>query len=908
TLFEGCFKTLDGPDAPDLAFRELDKTIVFHITNAESSNNYKESYRELDYSIPENRVKMYDSSYYDWVYRIKFDTVVRTSTGQRDSIVSIIAGDSTYEKLAITKYDTIPYEQSYVFEGYQVFQLVNENVGPDELSDVSKAQLVYQCDIKNGIKQIINYEYDARVATEVPVSKVEGNDVGIKHSFTVTEDKFGGALVNHKKYYYMAIAYGYNNYEQYATSSDNPDGLYGQKMPYLQGRENTRIYTVIPHIPAVENGGLIAQSVYGSQPQITQLEGQGNGGFALQLEQQTIDEILKNNKADSLIFKRNHGPIGVKVVDPLKMVGADFTLRFYNPDGSTDAVTKDTRWELIYGDSVIRSDTSIFVQNEQMQGHYENEQFVLDLGLSITIFDARFSPLDDFVVSDNPNAYILYSSVDFISSTVEFTNSARPWLSGVTDEDGQTALNWVRGGTTKDGEGKYSGSIFIHPHSQKRKEDYYYPLLGTDAKGITNGGKDSYVLYYDKSKQFGKVSDGSSSIIWAPYALASMYDNNPGYGFPKRESLSDTTWENERFILGDQPLLMTELYSVYIVLTSDKDLWTRCPVVEISDDISSSIGGAIRHDLRKSPSVNKEGKPDVNGGTGMGWFPGYAICLETGERLNMMFGENSSLPTHNGMDMLFNPTPTIVDPSGYVMGGGHYVYVMGHRDLFVRNSNYGVEDVPESPLVCPAYDEGKWLQRQFEVAETDKTRKHYIYKNVMWTTIPLSNTYEWLEKGNDVKMTVCVSRPYQKWSSAKNTGVANPRNNNMPLYRFSTKDLATIYTQRQVAASYMDSIYVTPNPYYGMNTGYETSQLDTRIRFVNLPNKCRIKIFSMDGTLIRMIDKDDVTTYAEWDLKNAANIPIASGMYLIHVRDEEYNTEKTLKFLCIQRPVDVNAF
>jgi hypothetical protein len=357
---------------------------------------------------------------------------------------------------------------------------------------------------------------------------------------------------------------------------------------------------------------------------------------------------------------------------------------------------------------------------------------------------------------------------------------------------------------------------------------------------------------------------------------------------------------------------MTELYSVYIVLTSNKDLWTRCPVVEISDDVSSSIGGAIRHNLRKSPSVDKEGKADGTG-TGMGWFPGYAICLETGERLNIMFGENSSLPTQNGMDMLFNPTSTIYDPSGYVMGGGHYVYIMGHRDLFTRNSDYAVEEIPQSQqsqLVCPAYDEGTWLMEQFQKTESDGnlTRKHYIYKNVMWTTIPLSNTYEWLEKGNDVKMTVCVSRPYQKWSSTKGTGVSNPRNNNMPLYKFSTKDLATIYNQRQVAVSYMDSIYVTPNPYYGMNRGYETSQLDTRIRFVNLPKKCRIKIFSIDGTLIRMIDKDDVTTYAEWDLKNAANIPIASGMYLIHVRDEEYNTERTLKFLCIQRPVDVNAF
>jgi hypothetical protein len=928
TLFEGCFKTLDGPDAPDLACQELDKRVIFYIANAEGSNNAKksnnakESYRELDYSIPEYRIKTVEEIVPKWIYTITIDTV-KDSKGQ-DSLVYIKDADSTLQRIAVTKYDTVKYEQHYVFEGYQVYQLVNESVGPDELSDVTKAQLVYQCDIKNGVKQIINYEHNAAMGTEVPVEKVNGNDNGINHSFTITEDKFGGALVNYKKYYYMAVAYGYNNYETYSTSPDNPDGLYGQKKPYLQGRGNVKVYTVIPHVPNMEENGTIAQSVYGSQPQIIQLEGQGNGGFALQLEQQTIDEILKNNRTDSLIFKKNHGPIGVKVVDPLKMIGADFTLRFYNPDSSIDAVTKDTRWELIYGDSVIKANTSISVQNEQLQGHYvtglNTTQFVLDLGLSITVVDARFSPLDDFVNSDNSNAYIFYSSVNFISSTVEFTNSEKPWLSGVPDVDGSYPANWIRGGTTRDGDWTIGGipRTYMHSLAQRRNEDYYYPMSYAYTEGglvKSKNNDDKYTAYYDKNKQFGKVSEGSGSLTWSPYALASIYDNNPGYGYLRRERSpmtgSDTVWENKEDMFISPPL-MTELYSVYIVLTSNKDLWTRSPVVEISDDTSSSVGGAIRHNLRKSPSVDKEGKPDGTG-TGMGWFPGYAICVETGERLNIMFGENSSLPMHNGMDMLFNPTSVVSDLSGYVMGGGHYIYIMGHRDLFDRDANYVVKEVTRSNI-CPSYDQGEWLKDRLNNIEknTNKiqkiTHKNYLYKNVMWTTIPLSNNYPWLEEGNDVKINISVSRPYQRWSSTKGTGVSNPRNNDLPLYKFSTKDLAVIHGQRQVLESYMDSIYVTPNPYYGMSRGYESTQLDTRVKFVNLPKNCKIKVFSMDGTLIRSLNKDDETTYLEWDLKNAANIPIASGMYLIHVRDEVYNIEKTLKFLCIQRPVDVNAF
>ena len=48
------------------------------------------------------------------------------------------------------------------------------------------------------------------------------------------------------------------------------------------------------------------------------------------------------------------------------------------------------------------------------------------------------------------------------------------------------------------------------------------------------------------------------------------------------------------------------------------------------------------------------GEANLNGNqpTGMGWFPGYAIDLGTGERLNMAFGEDSWLSADNGKDML----------------------------------------------------------------------------------------------------------------------------------------------------------------------------------------------------------------------------------------------------------------
>jgi hypothetical protein len=87
---------------------------------------------------------------------------------------------------------------------------------------------------------------------------------------------------------------------------------------------------------------------------------------------------------------------------------------------------------------------------------------------------------------------------------------------------------------------------------------------------------------------------------------------------------------------------------------------------------------AIKRSLqpRSKPSVGKydtdnDGYPDPDGSvdgngynTGMGWFPGFAVDVETGERLNIFFGENSVYDEYVGPglnvgdvahDMIWNP-------------------------------------------------------------------------------------------------------------------------------------------------------------------------------------------------------------------------------------------------------------
>lgn len=78
----------------------------------------------------------------------------------------------------------------------------------------------------------------------------------------------------------------------------------------------------------------------------------------------------------------------------------------------------------------------------------------------------------------------------------------------------------------------------------------------------------------------------------------------------------------------------------------------------------------------------------------------------------------------------------------------------------------------------------------------------------------------------------------------------------------------------------LDAIKAVPNPFY-MIGGFDPSPGSYAIKFHHLPETCTIKIYSLDGMLIRVIEKNDATTnIASWDVLNDHGLPIASGIYI----------------------------
>jgi hypothetical protein len=217
----------------------------------------------------------------------------------------------------------------------------------------------------------------------------------------------------------------------------------------------------------------------------------------------------------------------------------------------------------------------------------------------------------------------------------------------------------------------------------------------------------------------------------------------------------------------------------------------------------------------------------------------------------------------------------------------------------------------------PRYDECKNYDSLFTLIDNNVqsiTNKRCVFSQAMWVSVTLTDAKTQLGNLNDngggipneVTIDINVKRPFaQKFSFDASAGDTS----GLPLYQFSTKNLAPVVGNPETKKTALDLVSITPNPYYAY-AGYEdpTNQLDTRIKIINLPKKCVISIYTQGGYLVRRIRKDDDSrTFVEWDLKNDANVPISSGVYLIHVYADGMG-ERIIKWFGIMRPVDFDTF
>lgn len=781
-LFDNCFQILEPPMAPRLRITKLENQLILMLDNPAGSNNQNE-----DYEI-EDRVNIVDP-----------------------------VGAPAYDKF-------------YRFEGYQIFQLIDDTYGIQDIGNTDFARLVAQCDKVNNIGRLINYEFDEELNVVIPRLMVDGENKGLRHTFSVTEDLFASGsdkrLVNHKTYHYIAIAYAQNNFKTY---SPNPDGYDGQQTPYIASRLSATGQSVssvpgVPSNPMPSNFGAYVTAQYGTRPEITRLDGRGNMGLNTDLHAETIKAILNNAPVQTPKYALNRGPIDVKVVDPINVQPGHYELKFVDVPTNTAIDTAKwivTRYTSKGGDAIgdpISSERSIAVGNEQL---------ILEWGVSINIEQYLYKPAPG-IVSPTPNNFV----TEPIEATISFADSSQVWLAGVRDQEGESPFNWI-----------LSGSAFTEDN----------PCFSDEAS-------ESSSVNRDKNQVFENLLGG----VIAPFGL--IRTCGPGAPIAEFTGAGATPYLSS----AQNNARIASANGIDLVFTSNKSLWTRSVVVELCPDPNIAQGGGRASKPRARASVDKNGlsagqagynvaEGDLVSATGMGWFPGYAIDVETGRRLNIAFGENSFLAGENGSDMKWNPTSRFFDNVfNPLFGGQHVIYVIG-------------EDVNGSGM--PNYDNGEVFYSRTSGNVFNDNRS--AWQSVMWVAYPML-----VENRNllatDVTVRVRVAKRFENL-------VLSGVNNGRPAFEWNMDAIATEVSSDKALSEALEMINVVPNPYYAYSQ-YERDRIDNRVKIVNLPDRCQINIYNLSGKLIRGFDKASPVTSLDWDLKNHKGIPIAGGVYLIHVR------------------------
>ncbi|GAB4402463.1 MAG: hypothetical protein OHK0039_00500 [Bacteroidia bacterium] len=752
----------------------------------------------------------------------------------------------------------------FEFQGYIVYQLKNGNIGPNELNDPDRARIVAQCDVKDGIGTIVNRVERQVEGLSFPLivdeAMVQGADQGITHSVRVERDLFAqgsdSRLKNYTTYYYAAIAYAYND-----TTSD------GRR--FVQGNRFFQVVSAVPHPVEIEQGGTTIAGRYGDGIPVAQIGGIGNGGAFVRITPETEQAILAspNGKVDVIGYQAGSGPIEVKIVDPKSVVPKHYRIRITRDSlVGINVIAQDpvsgvtlidsifAEWVLFESDNEAGPYTPFYYATYSKRNDGSRPRPAPLVGTERVIGKRGFSVVvRDMIAAGDTTDEV--GRMGVLGGELAFENSGQPWLTGLADNNDffGGVWDWLVNDTDRTFK-----SLKVHD-----KYGFFQTFLG------------------------GR---------WGPFVIARSFSNSPTGG-AIAPALPIGNPSSSRQASPAEMIVLDELPDVDVVFTPDVTKWSRCVVVETSPN--SSLGsGAWPLSAKWRDNVNQDGQseaPRQVGNHGMGWFPGYAIDVNTGQRLNIFFGESEWDQLNNGNDMRWNPTGglgTNLDRAG----GRHYVYV--------TNLPYdGCASIRDTLMNANYAGAGGFSTAIF----FDETRHNIkdAYKYVAWAGIPLVNDgYEFTDPRDiptPARVSLRVNQPFR----ARNAAAGDK-----PAFQFNTVEQAAQTGLTDVAANALDKVLVVPNPYYAYST-YETGQLDNRVKITNLPQKCRISIFTLNGQLVRQYNKDSDEPDQDWDLKNHTGVSVASGLYIVHIDANvggQTLGEKTIKMFAVMRQLDLDNF
>ncbi len=155
-------------------------------------------------------------------------------------------------------------------------------------------------------------------------------------------------------------------------------------------------------------------------------------------------------------------------------------------------------------------------------------------------------------------------------------------------------------------------------------------------------------------------------------------------------------------------------------------------------------------------------------------------------------------------------------------------------------------------------------------------------------------TYEWTDR------TVYNNYTYRYWVAAYSHGsdleepLETPPGNQPFLEGDNTVE---VIPSLRVATTSLEKVTVVPNPYI-VSAEWESDIGEHKITFSGISGSCVIRIYNVAGELVKVINHDDGTSFAYWDIKNDDNQEAAPGLYFYHIDAGNIGT-KIGKFVVI---------
>lgn len=552
--------------------------------------------------------------------------------------------------------------QLFQFQGYQVFQVIDSNVRASSLNDTILAKQVAQCDKADAIASIANANgYGVTAA-----------NAGLRYSFTFTKDAFTNSdLIANTSYYYIVVPYSVTANTTYSNR-------------FMRGCNIAKVKVVTPRNTF---NSPTATDYFSNGVVVKQLSGVGNSGIFLKLKPEMDSVILADVTADP-VFQKRYGPVNVSITDRNIAAAKNFRLEltsrlsFYNQTSDTylggdtiyatalPSITSTLQQKVpgliqTPGKAIINRVVSntggvttldISLLNESEGGtftfYYDSlyqqgsgSYFFLShnsVNLSITKTNATgpvqvkdYTPYDYWKLTDTDNGDIIYSTTP-VSVINEQVVSAKGIAIQVQPK--HNLLHYLNTPVEK----KLVGAEVTYAQSAQIWMKESINVAYFQRSGLNKMYKNNYL---DKNKELTNVLGGT----WAPYShVQSASTKGPAIY---------STSTNDSIIYNS----LNKTGNIDVVFTSDQSKWTEVVVLQF-DPIGSTHPGRY---LNKSmmPSINKNGQATGANSAyrsdslsrGKSWFPGYAIDLDRGMRLNMVFSESNYNQPGKGNDLKWSP-------------------------------------------------------------------------------------------------------------------------------------------------------------------------------------------------------------------------------------------------------------